>query len=73
MFLLNSRLDLFNVTRGKYTYVHTHRAPLLPKLRGQIAEFLNEGFLDHLGTFIPIYQSRFAVRALLLQWQRGFS
>ncbi len=48
-------------------------APLLPKLRGQIAEFLNEGYLDHLGTFIPIYQSRFAVRALLFQRQRGFS
>ena len=39
-------------------------APLLPKLRGQIAEFLNEGSLDHLGTLIPAYQCRFAVRAL---------
>ncbi len=48
-------------------------APLLPKLRGKFAEFLNEGCLDHLGTFIPVYQSRFAVRALLFQRQRGFS
>ena len=27
---------------------NTNRAPLLPKLRGQFAEFLNEGYLDRL-------------------------
>ena len=44
--------------------VQSHsRALLLPKLRSQIAEFLNEGSLDHLGVLTPTYQSRFAVRA----------
>ena len=37
--------------------------PLIPKLRGYFAEFLNEGSLDHLGAFTPTYQCRFAVRA----------
>ena len=27
---------------------HTNEAPLLPKLRGQFAEFLNEGYLARL-------------------------
>ena len=27
---------------------HSTGAPLLPKLRGDFAEFLNEGYLDHL-------------------------
>ena len=48
------------------------RAPLLPKLRGQFAEFLNEGSLDHLRVLTPAYQCRFAVRALASK-QRGFS
>ena len=39
------------------------KAPLLPKVRGQFAEFLNRGSLDHLGRFPPAYQCRFAVRA----------
>ena len=41
---------------------NTSKAPLLPKLRGQFAEFLNDGCLERLGTFIPVYQCRFAVR-----------
>ena len=49
------------------------RAPLIPKLWGKFAEFLNEGSLDHLRTLIPTYQSRFVVRALSLQRQRSFS
>jgi hypothetical protein len=53
--------------------IDKNKAPLFPKLRGKIAEFLNEGYLDHLGTFIPTYQSRFAVRALMFQRQRSFS
>ena len=32
---------------------HSTVAPLLPKLRGNFAEFLNEGFLDHLGILYP--------------------
>ena len=31
--------------------VHSTGAPLLPKLRGNFAEFLNEGYLDHLSIF----------------------
>ncbi len=51
MFLLNSRL-------GHFTAALTHsklhmRAPLLPKLRGYFAEFLNEGSPDHLGILYP--------------------
>jgi hypothetical protein len=37
-------------------------APLLPKLRGEIAEFLDEGSLAHLGALTPSHQCRFAVR-----------
>ena len=32
---------------------HPTEAPLLPKLRGNFAEFLNEGFLDRLGILYP--------------------
>ena len=50
MFLVNSRLDLFTAapsgSAGKR--LHPTGAPLIPKLRGNFAEFLNEGYLDHL-------------------------
>jgi hypothetical protein len=36
--------------------------PLLPKLRGQFAEFLNRGSLVHLGALAPAHQCRCAVR-----------
>src|SRR4029453_2168085 len=36
--------------RGKS---HSCEAPLLPKLRGQFAEFLNEGYPDRLGILFP--------------------
>ena len=39
------------------------RAPLLPKVRGHVAEFLDRGSLVHLGGLPPAYQCRFAVRA----------
>ena len=42
---------------------YTLRALLLPKLRSQLAEFLNEGSLDHLRVLTPAHQCRFAVRA----------
>ena len=38
-------------------------APLLPKLRGDFAEFLNEGSLVHLICFQTAHQCRFAVRS----------
>ena len=50
MFLVNSRLNLFTAalssSAGKR--LHSTGAPLIPKLRGDFAEFLNEGYLDHL-------------------------
>jgi len=45
VFLLNSRLGLFTAALSG---LHPNRAPLLPKLRGHFAEFLNESSLDHL-------------------------
>jgi hypothetical protein len=42
---------------------HATRAPLLPKVRGQFAEFLDRGSLVHLGRVLPAYRCRFAVRA----------
>ena len=45
MFLLNSRLGLFTAALSG---LHPNRAPLLPKLRGHFAEFLNESSLAHL-------------------------
>ncbi len=47
-------------------------APLLPKVRGQFAEFLNRGSLVHLGGVPPAYRCRFAVRAEPIL-ARGFS
>ena len=46
--------------------IHITTAPLLPKLRGYFAEFLNEGYLAHLGIlYLPTcvglrYRRRFA-------------
>ena len=50
MFLLNSRLGLFTAAPlGLLEQVlRPEGAPLLPKLRGYFAEFLNKGSLEHL-------------------------
>ncbi len=50
MFLVNSRLGLVCATppRSEYRSPHGHGVPLLPKLRGHVAEFLNEGSLTRL-------------------------
>ena len=50
MFLVNSRLGHFTAApwRSWREANHATGAPLLPKLRGNFAEFLNEGFLDRL-------------------------
>ena len=51
--------------KAAWTY-HITTAPLLPKLRGYFAEFLNEGYLAHLGIlYLPTcvglrYRRRFA-------------
>jgi hypothetical protein len=50
VFLVNSRLNLFTAALSGSTREEFHPtgAPLIPKLRGDFAEFLNEGYLDHL-------------------------
>ena len=50
MFLVNSRLGLICATLSDSEDFSPHRTgvPLLPKLRGHFAEFLNEGFLTRL-------------------------
>jgi hypothetical protein len=50
VFLVNSRLDLFTAAPSGSVRegLHPTGAPLIPKLRGNFAEFLNEGYLDHL-------------------------
>ncbi|KID17125.1 hypothetical protein NV44_06865 [Listeria monocytogenes] len=44
VFLLNSRLGLFTAALSG---LHPNKAPLLPKLRGHFAEFLNVSSLAH--------------------------
>ena len=48
--MVNSRLDQFTAAPSGSVRegLHPTGAPLLPKLRGNFAEFLNEGYLDHL-------------------------
>jgi hypothetical protein len=50
VFLVNSRFSLFTAAPSGSTReeLHPTGAPLIPKLRGNFAEFLNEGYLDHL-------------------------
>ena len=51
MFLVNSRLGLVTAAPSRSTRqgLHAAGAPLLPKLRGQFAEFLDGGSPVHLG------------------------
>ena len=51
MFLVNSRLGLVTAAPSGFgrEVLHPNGASLLPKLRDNFAEFLNEGSLDHLG------------------------
>ena len=48
--MVNSRLGLFTATLSRSTSksLHATRVPLLPKLRGDFAEFLSESCLAHL-------------------------
>ena len=50
MFLVNSRLGQFTAAPSGFGRegLHPTGALLLPKLRSNFAEFLNEGYLDHL-------------------------
>ena len=64
MFLVNSRLGRFCATpaRSPSRVTAPTGVPLLPKLRGQVAEFLGEGSPVHLGSVLPAHLRRFAVR-----------
>jgi hypothetical protein len=55
VFLVNSRLGLFSATPSRYfcKSFHANGVPLLPKLRGYFAEFLNEGSLARLRILTP--------------------
>jgi hypothetical protein len=53
VFLLNSRLGLFTAASINPLQAASREAPLLPKLRGHVAEFLNEGSPDRLGMLYP--------------------
>ena len=46
-------MGLFTATLSRFTSksLHASRVPLLPKLRGDFAEFLSESCLAHLGIF----------------------
>ena len=50
MFLVNSRLNLFTaaLSGSAREVLHPTGALLIPKLRSDFAEFLNDGYLDHL-------------------------
>jgi hypothetical protein len=50
---------------------HPTRAPLLPKLRGHFAEFLNEGSPDRLGILYP--STSVGLRYGHVDLARGFS
>ena len=73
--MVNSRLGLFSAAPSGFTRVvlHPTGAPLLPKLRGQLAEFLNEESPARLGALAPAHQCRSAVRALVASRTRLFS
>ncbi len=53
MFLVNSRQSSFTAPDPRFDMISRGPGPLLPKLRGQIAEFLNEVSLARLGIFYP--------------------
>src|SRR5579884_2406547 len=73
VFLVNSRLSRFFAASSRSGQAQlATKAPLLPKVRGQFAEFLNRGSLVHLKRVLFAYQCRFAVRADDLL-ARGFS
>ncbi len=74
MFLLNSRLSLFTVIqKRKDKYLPSpFRTPLLPKLRGNFAEFLEGGSFVRLRSVLLIYLCWIAVRSHI-SLVRGFS
>jgi hypothetical protein len=70
--LVNSRLSRFTAALSPPHKEEATRAPLLPKVRGQFAEFLDRGWLVHLGGSPPAYRCRCAVRAARASGERLF-
>ena len=66
MFLVNSRPGLFTAALNKF------RALLLPKLRSDFAEFLNEGSLERLRILSPPTCVSFSTDTIIAH-KRGFS
>ena len=73
MFLVNSRLRLVTAAPSRFGRegLHATGASLLPKLRDNFAEFLNDGYLDHLGILYPSTCVGFGTGTRTLP--RGFS
>ena len=76
--MVNSRLDLFTAAPSGFgrEVLHPDGAPLLPKLRGNFAEFLNEGSPELLGILYPPTCVGFGTGACNLprgfSWRHGF-
>ncbi len=66
MFLVNSRPGLFTAAPNKFG------ALLLPKLRSDFAEFLNEGSLERLRILSPPTCVSFSTDTIIAR-KRGFS
>ena len=82
MFLVNSRLDLFTAAPSSSTRkgLHSTRASLLPKLRDNFAEFLNDGYLARLSIlYLPTCVGfgtgtlLLATRLFLEAWRQGLA
>jgi hypothetical protein len=73
VFLVNSRLSLSVATLSRYKskFFHVTGVPLIPKLRGYFAEFLNKSYLDRLSILYLPTCVGFGTRTKLLP--RGFS
>ncbi len=73
--MVNSRLSRFTATLSPPRALQpaaATRVPLLPKVRGQFAEFLDRGWLVHLRSSLLAYQCRCAVRAAVASGERLF-
>ena len=80
MFLVNSRLGQFSAAASGLIskLCHPNAAPLIPKLRGQFAEFLNEGSPERLGilslpTCVGLRYGHPRTIARGFSWQYGVS
>ena len=80
MFLVNSRYPLVSATLVSFgsKYRHLYRAHLLPKLRCQFAEFLNQSSLKRLGMLSPptcvgLRYGRRIISTRSFSWKHGIS